>query len=487
MSAISAFFSANGFMPHGFCLLWRPDILALHAISDLVIAAAYFSIPLAILSFVRRRADLAMEHKRIAVLFSVFILACGLTHVMAVVVLWSPFYVEDGLIKAFTALVSLFTAVALWPMLPRLLEIPSPGQLAVANARLLAEITAKESAVDALEAARANLEVEVARRTAEVQTLARRFQVATEGSAVTIAEQDGELRYTWLHNVRPVEGVDSLGKTDAEILGPESAAELTRLKTQVLATGQPIRAQVAVPVAGVDYHYDLTITPARVGDGDGLLTAASDITAQKDQQEHLQVILRELAHRAKNILALVQGIARQTAKAENLPKGFADRFGERLSALGAAYDLLIGGDWRGVDLKELIESQLGHILPEQRERITIEGPPVVVTPEAGQYLALCLHELATNAIKHGVLGPAAGELKILWTTTPTEEGARSVTLNWLEEGAAPETSEHSGFGRILLETLAPRALKGVVRRTLDAHGLKWIISFGDAGAAFQRT
>jgi len=148
---------------------------------------------------------------------------------------------------------------------------------------------------------------------------------------------------------------------------------------------------------------------------------------------------------------------------------------------------LIGGDWRGVDLKELIESQLGHILPEQRERITIEGPPVVVTPEAGQYLALCLHELATNAIKHGVLGPAAGELKILWTTTPTEEGARSVTLNWLEEGAAPETSEHSGFGRILLETLAPRALKGVVRRTLDAHGLKWIISFGDAGAAFQRT
>jgi len=265
MRAISAFFSSNGFMPHGFCLLWRPDILALHAISDLVIAAAYFSIPLAILSFVRRRADLAPEHKRVAVLFSVFILACGLTHVMAVLVLWWPFYVEDGLIKAFTALVSLFTAVALWPMLPRLLQIPSPGQLAAANARLQGEIAAKEAAFEALQAIRAGLEDEVSRRTEELRIVARRFQIATQGSAVTITEQDAQLRYTWLHNLRVGVNTESLGKTDVDIFGPEAGAELTRLKTQVLATGEPLRAEVTAPMDGVDYHYDLTISPARVG------------------------------------------------------------------------------------------------------------------------------------------------------------------------------------------------------------------------------
>ena len=219
MNAIGNFFSSSGFMPHGFCLLWRPDILALHAISDLVIAAAYFSIPLAILYFVRRRADLAPEHKRVAVLFGVFILGCGMTHVMSIVVLWRPFYVEDGLIKAFTAVVSLFTAVALWPMLPSLLAIPSPGQLADANASLQAEISAKEAALGELRAIRAGLEHEVARRTEEVQALARRFEIAMEGSSITVSEQDDELRYTWLNNPRTSLPFDPIGHTDEEVLG----------------------------------------------------------------------------------------------------------------------------------------------------------------------------------------------------------------------------------------------------------------------------
>jgi two-component sensor histidine kinase len=473
-------------MPHGFCLLWRPDILALHAISDLLIAGAYFSIPLAILSFVRRRANLAPEHKRVAVLFSVFILACGMTHVMAVVTLWRPLYVQDGLIKAFTALVSLATAVTLWPMLPRLLETPSPAQLALANSRLRTEVEAKEAALAELETIRAGLEAEVTRRTQEVQALARRFEIATAGSSITVSEQDSALRYTWLHNRSGRPSRDPMGLTDEDLLGP-SAAQLTLIKRQVLATGKAARAEIMLPIGGDAYHFDLNIAPARVGDGDGLVTAAVDITEQKEQQAHLQVILRELAHRAKNLLALVQGIARQTAKAENLPKGFAERFGERLSALGAAYDLLIGDDWRGVDLGALVQAQIAHMLPVHGGRILIEGPPVMLTPEAGQYLALALHELATNAIKHGVLGSDCGELSIQWTRSEAPDGMRTVSLSWTEQGAPPAAPEHSGFGRLLLETLVPRALKGAVERTLDADGLRWQISFHDSTAAFQHT
>src|SRR5260221_8923752 len=194
MNAWYQYFAATGFIPHGYCLLWRPDILALHVTSDVVIALAYFSIPLAILSFVRRRTDLMAEHRRIAILFSVFILGCGLTHVFGVVVLWYPVYVIDGWVKAFTALASMVTAAALWPVLPRLLQIPSPSQLATANALLQDEIAARREALEALEAIRRGLEDEVRRRTQEVQSLARRVEIATADSVVAVAEQDEALR-----------------------------------------------------------------------------------------------------------------------------------------------------------------------------------------------------------------------------------------------------------------------------------------------------
>src|SRR3569623_1911524 len=89
---------SQGMKPHGFCLLWQPGLLALHVVSDLVIAVSYFSIPLAILAFVRQRTDLLAEHRRIAVLFVLFILGCGLTHEMGIVGLWRPAYWTDGAI-----------------------------------------------------------------------------------------------------------------------------------------------------------------------------------------------------------------------------------------------------------------------------------------------------------------------------------------------------------------------------------------------------
>ena len=487
MNFLGSFFSSAGFLPHGYCLLWRPDILALHSISDLVIAISYFSIPLAILWFVRKRRDLIAEHKRIAVLFSIFILGCGLTHVFGMIVLWRPVYIADGLVKAFTAVVSIITAFALWPVLPRLLEIPSPGQLALANARLQVEIGAKESALAELEAIRANLEQEVHRRTREVQALARRFEIATADSVITVSEQDADLRYTWMHNPRPPLTMAAVGRTDAETLEAASAEVLTPLKQQVLATGEPLRTQVALPIDGEDHHFELKITPAgppgqasgeASGEGGGLLVAAVDVTQQKRQQEHLQVILRELAHRAKNLLSLVDGIARQTAKAEGLPETFIKRFGDRLAALGAAHDLLVTRDWKGLDLPALAAGQLAFILPEARERIVIKGPPLVVSPEVGQYLALALHELATNALKYGALSRPDGMVQVRWAARKAEDSGETVEIEWLETGAPVEPPTRSGFGRLLLERLVPRGVRGSAVLDFGPRGLSRRLSFG---------
>lgn len=478
MNFLNRFFDTAGFLPHGYCILWRPDILLLHAVSDFVIAFSYFSIPLAIIYFVRRRTDLIADHKRIALLFSVFILGCGLTHVFGLIVLWRPVYVLDGMVKAFTAVASIVTAVVLWPVLPRLLKIPSPRQLEAANAALQAEVEAKEAALAELKAIRSNLEGEVRRRTEELAALARRFEIATADSVITVSEQDADLRYTWLHNPRPPLSDEVLGRTDEEALEGPSAAVLTSLKQRVLTTGSPIRTQAALTVDGEDHHFELKITPSEGHEGAGLLVAAVDVTQQRRQQEHLQVILRELAHRAKNLLSLVEGIARQTAKAEGLPPAFISRFGARLAALGAAHDLLVSQDWKGVDLRALVDGQLGYILPEARERIRIDGPALVVSPEVGQYLALAMHELATNATKYGALSRPDGVLEIQWRLAKGEDGADVVQMDWRESGVKLKAPRHSGFGRLLLEKLVPRAVRGESALAFEPNGLSWRLSFG---------
>lgn len=111
--------SQNGFMPHGMCFQWQPEILWMHVIADLIIALAYFSIPTALAIVLCRRRR--VPFRGLIVLFALFILLCGTTHVVGIIVLWEPVYRLEGLIKLATAAVSIATAVILFPMLPRLM------------------------------------------------------------------------------------------------------------------------------------------------------------------------------------------------------------------------------------------------------------------------------------------------------------------------------------------------------------------------------
>jgi len=143
----------TGFMPHGMCYAWRADILWLNVGADALIAAAYLSIPFALLTFVHRRRDL--EFRWMFELFAAFIVLCACTHIMSAWVVWNPDYALHGLVKLATALVSLATAAALWSLIPKALALPSPSQLSRANAAL----------VDA----NTRLEERVAERTAELE------------------------------------------------------------------------------------------------------------------------------------------------------------------------------------------------------------------------------------------------------------------------------------------------------------------------------
>ncbi|MEN9221392.1 MAG: HAMP domain-containing sensor histidine kinase [Thermostichus sp. BF3_bins_97] len=131
-------------MPHGQCYLWEQDLLWLHAIADSLISLAYFSIPLLLIYFIRQRQD--VPFKRIFALFSLFIISCGLTHLMGVWTLWHPAYWISGWLKGVTALVSLYTAVELIPIVPKALSLPSPTALVEINQALAREIQERQEA-----------------------------------------------------------------------------------------------------------------------------------------------------------------------------------------------------------------------------------------------------------------------------------------------------------------------------------------------------
>jgi signal transduction histidine kinase len=134
---ITYLFDWQSFMPHGHCYFWQPSILWTHVFSDAVIGAAYLSIPVALLTLIHRRKDLAFNW--MFLLFGLFILACGATHIMNIVTVWIPAYRLDGALKVITAVASIGTALALWPLIPRALALPSPAQLASVNRKLAAE------------------------------------------------------------------------------------------------------------------------------------------------------------------------------------------------------------------------------------------------------------------------------------------------------------------------------------------------------------
>ncbi|MEI2386433.1 ATP-binding protein [Breoghania sp. JC706] len=132
------FFQTTSFMAHGYCLTWRGDLIALHALSDGLTFLSYVLIPVGMVYFVKKRRDLA--HKGIFSLFAAFILACGATHLLAMITLWDPIYGLEGLVKALNALISMATVVALYFVIPRALQLPSPAMLREANLQLVDEV-----------------------------------------------------------------------------------------------------------------------------------------------------------------------------------------------------------------------------------------------------------------------------------------------------------------------------------------------------------
>jgi two-component sensor histidine kinase len=192
---------------------------------------------------------------------------------------------------------------------------------------------------------------------------------------------------------------------------------------------------------------------------------------ERDEREaHVRLIMRELSHRSKNLLAIVLAIARQTARHTDSFEDFEARFSSRIQALADAHDLLVEQQWGGGALDDLVTAQLSAF---DLDKVSRRGEPVMLRTEAVQNVALALHELATNASKYGALSVPQGRVEIEWALQAGAAGARSLRLSWREVGGPPVAPPaERGFGCFVLERATLNAL-GEGSLEFNADGLRW--------------
>jgi PAS domain S-box-containing protein len=192
-----------------------------------------------------------------------------------------------------------------------------------------------------------------------------------------------------------------------------------------------------------------------------------DVTEERRAAEHQQLLVAELNHRVKNTLAIVQSLVLQTLKSSESPEAFRQALTGRILALARSHDLLSASDWKGTTLDQIARLTLAPHGGPGRDALVLEGPPVPVGTRSVVSLSLLLHELATNAVKYGALGPRHGSLAVRWWIEDGED-ARLV-LAWDERWSGGDVPEaKSGFGSRLVELITGQELKGGYTREFGA-------------------
>ena len=283
-------------------------------------------------------------------------------------------------------------------------------------------------------------------------------------------------------NVRPLIGRDFADVVRAVWPDPFSSVVIARFR-HTLATGEPFKAVTNERRADhkATEAYDWTIERIILPGGrPGVVCHFYDFSQKQQQEDRIKLLMGEVNHRSKNMLALIEAIARQTVKTQ--PEDFLEVFGQRVRALSASQDLLVKGEWRAVQLGELIRSQLAHFGDELDGRITIDGPLLKITASASQSLGMAVHELATNAAKFGALSNDSGRVVINWSLHSDVTGQELFAMSWIESDGPPVAkSTRRGFGSTVIDGMLRMSLGCAAEVDFAPTGLVWRISCPAAG------
>jgi PAS domain S-box-containing protein len=337
------------FSPHGICLLWEPELIWLHVVSDAVIAMAYFSIPFALAIFVSKRRDLKFGWVYWS--FGIFILACGLTHILSIYTLWVPVYGIEGLVKAATAVASIVTAGMLWPLLPKLLAIPSPFELRQAQEALKEEESKGRDSEQLLQQFRQTqqaLRESMARLTAVVETAVDGFILIDARGRILLFNPACERLFGYR--------ADEVFHENVKMLMPQTYSAhhddyiqnfIRTAERKIIGIGREV---VGLRKDGSTFPMDLSVGEAQQ-DGESIFVGIiHDLTGRKQTEEQLRQAQKMemvgqlsggIAHDFNNLLTVIVG------NAEHL----SDQLKSRQDLQRIADDICQAGE-RGAELTQ---------------------------------------------------------------------------------------------------------------------------------------
>jgi PAS domain S-box-containing protein len=351
-------------------------------------------------------------------------------------------------------------------------------EIGMANQALLAEVAERRRAQEQLHELNNTLEQRVAERTRALRASAALLQTATDNASVGLVTLDRDRRYVFANpaycRMFGLPG-DIVGKHPAELLAPVYAEQIARLLDGALS-GKRMSCELRGPaVLGTtgEAHYSVVCEPEREGSGfiGGVVVVVFDITDRKRAEEQIRLLLSEVNHRSKNMLSVVSAIAQQTIAPDQ--KEFVRRFSDRIQALAASHDLLAKSQWQSIAAYDLVCAQLAHFKDLMEKRIVITGPPLDLSVAGAQCIGMVLHELATNAAKHGALSDQHGRVEIAWQVT-NGVGDEHFTMSWIEHGGPPVAAPTDrGFGSTVIKSMAELSLEGAVQLDFAPSGLIW--------------
>ncbi len=226
--------------------------------------------------------------------------------------------------------------------------------------------------------------------------------------------------------------------------------------------------------AGGRRHCEIWLDTDIADDADRtIVVTVMDTTERRSREQTLKVLLREVAHRSKNLLAIIQSVANQTGRFSGTIDDFLTRFRGRIQSMASSQDLITSTNWRGASFRDLVRGQVVRYVADPERAVRVTGPDLSLNPNASLHLGLALHELIVNSVSHGQLADPGGFIEI--SVRPDESGDAGVfVLEWRERVTRSGTEEAiKRFGSAALERVVPAALNGTAEFHIGEHELRY--------------
>ncbi len=306
--------------------------------------------------------------------------------------------------------------------------------------------------------------------------------VAASGDAIVNAGVDNKIQ-DWNNGAELLFGYKAeevIGKQKSILVPPELMSNFEVQRIQIFK-GEVVRADTVYLKKDLTrVNVELIVAPIKNATGKitGYSTTIRDITERTTAHKHRLLLMRELAHRTKNQLAIIQSIAQQTRRNATTVDGFVAAFNARIQGLSASHDILSKQEWRAVPLRELVISQMSVLTDQIDKSVKLTGPEIALTAVHAEALGLALHELTTNSIKYGALSISAGNVAISWAVS-MQDSKPQILFEWRESNGPKieKLPTGKGFGSIVLNRVTAASLAGKSNSEFLPDGFYWCVKW----------